>query len=302
MSDSSIRFGIVIPFYGVEKYIRRCLDSVVNQTYKNFVAVLVDDESKDGSRAIAESYQKKYPDMFMIIAEENQGQGEARNNGFKHLSEDVDYFIFLDSDDYIDKTLLEKANSIVEKEQYDIVVYNFCEIDENGHVFGTYNFCEDETGSVSMQDIRKHMRFTSVVPGRIYNRQFWRETGAEFPKRLWYEDTAIASYVFSRCKKMYLLNETLYYYIQREGSTMNNQKLEKMMDIIKSLNYLHSLFIRTDSYEEYKNEIEATSALGIIVIINRLNMLEKGDRLQTQLSDYLFDRFPNCFENSLLDE
>ncbi len=197
---------------------------------------------------------------------------------------------------------MEKANSIVEKEQYDIVVYNFCEIDENGHVFGTYNFCEDETGSVSMQDIRKHMRFTIVVPGRIYNRQFWRETGAEFPKRLWYEDTAIASYVFSRCKKMYLLNETLYYYIQREGSTMNNQKLEKMMDIMKSLNYLHSLFIRTDSFDEYKNEIEATSATGIIVIINRLNMLEKGDRLQTQLSDYLFDRFPNCFENSLLDD
>ncbi len=299
---SSIKFGIIVPFYCVEKYISKCLDSIKNQTYKNFVAILVDDESKDESRIIAENYQKQSPQMFRIIEEKNQGQGEARNFGFRNLPEDVDYFMFLDSDDFIDESLLEKANDILCKAQYDILAYNLSEMDEEGHVFGIYNLCGNKSGEVPVDDIRKHMRFTSVVPGRIYNKEFWKAAQVEFPARIWYEDTAIASYVFSRCKKLFLLNESLYYYIQRDGSTMNNKNLKKMMDIIPALDYLKNLFIKSGTYEEYKPELEATSAVGIIVTMNRLNMFEKGCALQSRLSEYLFEGFPDCFKNEYLDD
>lgn len=300
MGDKDIRFGIIVPFYGVEKYIAKCLDSLVCQTYRNFVAILVDDESNDGSRAIAEEYQSKYPHLFMIVEEKNTGVGGARNFGFDNLPGDVEYFIFLDSDDYIDSRLLEKTNDVLKKERYDIVVYNFCEVDEDGHVFGTYNICDNKEGALSADEIRNHMKFTTIMQGRVYNKDFWKSTGARFPVGLWYEDTAIASFVFSKCKSLYQINETLSFYLQREGSIMNNSNLEKILDITKSLDYLKSLFMTDGSFGDYKNEIEASSAASVVVCFNRLNMFETGSKLQSRLADYLFKAFPDCAKSQYL--
>lgn len=302
MSAGEIKFGVVVPFYGVEKYIEKCLDSLLKQSYKNYIVVLVDDGSKDGSRTIAERYTKRYPEQFMIVEEMNQGLGEARNFGVKNLPADVEYFMFLDSDDFIDNSLFEKVSSVLSKERYDIVAYNFREMDEDGHIFGIYNLCDNRNGPVPKDDIRKHMRFTSVAPGRIYRKEFWNEIGVEFPTRLWYEDTAIASYIFSKCQKLYLLNESFYNYVQRDGSIMNNQNLDKMMDIIKSLDYLNELFIASGSLAMYRKEIEATSAVGVVVCMNRINMYEKGSARQAELADYLFGKYPDCDKNDYLGD
>ncbi len=302
MNDKKIKFGIVIPFYGVEKFIGKCLESLAKQTYMNFIAILVDDGSKDDSRKIAENYVQKYPSNFKIIEQVNQGQGEARNYGFRNLPEDVDYFLFLDSDDYLDNTLLEKVKNVVSEFDYDILTYNFQEMDPDGHVFGVYNLCGNKNGPVKKQEIKKYMSSTICVQGRIYNRKFWAETGALFPSKIWYEDAAITSYVISKSKSMYLLNESLYYYIQRSGSVMNNKNLTKMMDIKAALNYLKELFIDSNSFEEFKKEVEAVFAISIINTINRLNMFEKGIALQTDLSSYLFNIFPECINNENLTQ
>ena len=299
---NNIKFGIVVPFYGVEKYIGKCLDSLVNQTYRNFTAVLVDDESKDGSRKIADEYVHKHPELFMLIEEKNQGQGEARNYGFKNLPDDIDYFLFLDSDDYLDNTLLEKAAKVLSKDRCDILTYNFQEMDTEGHIFGVYNLCENKTGTVPAEDLKKYISSTICVQGRIYSKEFWSEIDVRFPKRIWFEDAAIVTYVLSKCRSMYLLNESLYFYIQREGSVMNNNNLEKMMDIKKALDCLKDLFTASNTFERFKEEIEVTYAQAIINTINRLNMYEKGSKLQSELSEYLFSAFPNCCDNKNINE
>lgn len=297
----NLKFGIIVPFYGVEDYIQKCLESIVSQTYKNFIAILVDDGSKDGSRKIAESYVEKYPDIFMLIEEENQGQGEARNFGFRSLPEDVDYFMFLDSDDAIGPTLLEKANVGLSEGDYDMLTYNDIEMDPKGHIFGTYNLCQNKSGDADSDFIRKNVTTTICVLGRIYSRKFWAEASVEFPKKIWYEDAAIAAYVFSRCKKMYLLNEGLYYYTQREGSVMNSPNCEKMMDIIAALNILKNLFDRDGTFDDFHEELEAYFANCIVNTANRLNMYEKGTKLQKQLTDYIFNIFPDCCDNKYLE-
>ena len=96
------KFSIVIPVYNVEKYIKRCLDSVFNQSFKDFEVIVVNDGTKDNSMDIVENYDVK------IITQKNQGLSVARNTGVKKAK--GEYIIFLDSDDYIEKDLLKNIN------------------------------------------------------------------------------------------------------------------------------------------------------------------------------------------------
>jgi len=298
MNNRNIKFGIIIPFYGVEKYIDKCLKSVEQQTYNNFEAILVDDGSIDNSRAIAEKYVQKDPSRFRIITQKNQGVGAARNAGIRFLSQDIDYIIFLDSDDFVDVTLLEKLNEVVSSQEYDIITYNYSEQDENGHVFGIYNLCHDKTGTASREELKQNACFTICLQGRVYNKKFWDKLNISFPTNCWYEDAAISSYIMSNCSSMYYLNETLLYYVQRDGSIMNSKNcFDKMMTVTTSLDYLRKCYAEHENLEEFKDELEASSVTTILVTENRLNMMEKGDALQKKLSSYLFEHFPDCIEN-----
>ena len=96
------KFSIIIPVYNVEKYLKKCLESVYNQTYKNYEVIVVNDGTKDNSMDIVKNYPAK------VINQKNQGLSVARNNGVEKAS--GEYILFLDSDDYIEKGLLKEIN------------------------------------------------------------------------------------------------------------------------------------------------------------------------------------------------
>ena len=100
--------SIIIPMYGVEKYLRRCLDSVLNQTFTDWQAICVDDGSPDKSGEIAEEYAKR-DKRFVVIHKENGGLSDARNAGMPHAT--GDYILYIDSDDFIHPQTLEIAYS-----------------------------------------------------------------------------------------------------------------------------------------------------------------------------------------------
>ena len=106
------KFSIIIPVYNVEKYIKKCLDSVVNQTVKDYEVILINDGSTDNSMEIAKKYS------FKIINQKNQGQSAARNHGIKEAK--GDYIVFLDSDDTIEKDYLEKIEESL-KDKPDVI-------------------------------------------------------------------------------------------------------------------------------------------------------------------------------------
>lgn len=107
-----MKFSIVIPVYNVEEYIDKCLNSVLNQTYKDFEVIIVNDGSPDNSIQIIDRYVKM-DDRFKVYSKENGGLSAARNFGVKKVS--GDYLIFLDSDDYIEKDLLLKISEVAKR-------------------------------------------------------------------------------------------------------------------------------------------------------------------------------------------
>ena len=113
------KISVIVPIYNVEEYLEKCLDSLVNQTLKDIEIILINDGSPDNSEAIVKKYLKKYKEKIIYHKKENEGQGIARNYGIKLAK--GEFISFVDSDDYIDLTMLEKLYNKAIKENSDIV-------------------------------------------------------------------------------------------------------------------------------------------------------------------------------------
>lgn len=118
-----MRFSIIMPVYNVKKYIKQCMDTVIKQTYKDYEVIIVDDGSTDGSGEICEEYKAVYPDLIKVIHTENKGLMQARRCGIKNASGDI--FVFVDSDDYVEKNLLENLYESFRHYSVDMVIYGF---------------------------------------------------------------------------------------------------------------------------------------------------------------------------------
>lgn len=121
-----IKYSFIVPVYNTEKYLKKCLDSLVNQTFDNFEIIIVNDGSIDKSSEIIKKYKEKYSNI-KSIEQKNQGLSMARNNGVKKAS--GDYLIFVDSDDYIETNLLEEVDKVIGDN--DILRFQIALIDEN---------------------------------------------------------------------------------------------------------------------------------------------------------------------------
>ncbi len=121
METKNHEISVIIPVYNSEKYLRQCLDSIVNQTFKDLEIICVNDGSTDSSLQILQEYASK-DDRFVVINQENGGAGKARNTGLQSAT--GKYLSFLDSDDFFEPTMLQKAHEKIEKDNSDFVVYN----------------------------------------------------------------------------------------------------------------------------------------------------------------------------------
>ena len=122
------KFSIIVPVYNVEKYIEKCLESILNQTYDNFEIIVINDGSTDNSKKILDNY--KTNKKIKIINQDNQGLSIARNNGLGAAS--GDYILFIDSDDYIEEELLSTLNKNINNE--DLIRFQVQTVNENKEI------------------------------------------------------------------------------------------------------------------------------------------------------------------------
>ena len=132
--------SVIVPVYNVEKYLRQCLDSILAQTYKELEVVMVDDGSTDSCGDICEEYAAKH-ENFKVIHKENAGLGFARNTGLEHIT--GEYVVFVDSDDYLDPTLIETLYSSLVRDGVDMCKCGVRRITDDGEIVLTRSFDEE---------------------------------------------------------------------------------------------------------------------------------------------------------------
>ena len=229
-----MKFSVIVPIFNVEKYLEKCLDCVVNQTYKNYECILVVDKSSDKSEEIANKYVKKY--NWQKVYEENTGLAKARNLGVDKSN--GDYIIFLDGDDYFEKDLLEKLNNQIKNE--DLIRYQARDIINNTFV----DYPEKNYDTMPGNDaFEKIINFHYVENAWLYayNSKFYKKNHFKFMENCIAEDYGLIPLIISKAKSIKIISYVGYYYVQRQNSLMNNnnylKKIKKMDDMLKQYNF-----------------------------------------------------------------
>lgn len=254
---------VIIPVYNVMDYLKRCVDSVLNQTYKNLEIILVDDGSTDGCNKVCDDYLA-CDHRIKVIHKANGGLSSARNAGIDAAT--GDYYIFVDSDDYIMPDMVEKMYNRMLVDESDLVICNINYVDESGNkISGKNNSVQDEV-------IDKYQYWTKFYwENYDYCVVAWNKM---YPKRMFdglgykeghiHEDDYIIHKIISKTEKISLMTDKLYFYTKRKGSIMDHYSLNGDLDqadaILNRCLYLHN--------NKYYKQAE-TTLMHCIGILNR---------------------------------
>lgn len=229
------KISIVIPVYNVEKYLRQCLNSVVNQTLKDIEIICVNDCSTDGSLSVLNEYKDNDSRVIIINNAKNYGLGVTRNIGQKAAT--GKYILFLDSDDYLSLDACEKLHLKIEKDKADAVFFNAKNFDDNCKKFtDKFNFDFDNTELCfnASSQYRKLLKMTRQVWYKIYNREYLSKFDIYSSEDRICEDTLFWLKFLLSNPKVSVLNEPFYFYRGRLTSLRNQS--ESKIDIIFDIN------------------------------------------------------------------
>ena len=227
-------FSIIVPVYNTEKYLKKCLESIVNQTFDDYEVIIVNDGSTDGSEKILEQYKQN--EKIKIVKEKNQGLSVARNTGVDKSS--GNYLLFIDSDDYIELNLLEELYKNIVDEP-DIVRYQLRVIEKNTN-YDYYEQAFDITDGIKAFNMLEQYKYIDVAPLYLINKTFYRNNNFEFKKNIYHEDFDLIPKIISKAKKIKSINFIGYNYIMRNNSIMSDRskeikKFEDCLEIYKNL-------------------------------------------------------------------
>lgn len=241
------KVSIIVPIYKVEKYIEKCIECILNQTYKNIEIILVDDGSPDRCGEICDKYAKK--DLrIKSLHKKNGGLSDARNYGMKYMTGNL--VLFLDSDDWMEATTIEKMVNLMDKYKVDIVQAGFYYAYNDYLLYDDRHYKEDDKDIVlnkeeAMRELIINEKIKNFAWGKLYKSELVKNIFFEKGKH--FEDVFWAHQVFHQCDKYLINHEPLFYYMQREDSIVGNYSI-KNLDIIEGLqkrqkfieeNYIH---------------------------------------------------------------
>jgi glycosyltransferase involved in cell wall biosynthesis len=216
------KVSIIVPVYNVEKYINRCIDSILSQTFTNFECILVDDHTPDSSGAICDGYAEKDNRIKVIHKAQNEGLPQARKTGFENSS--GDYIVNIDSDDHIEVDMIEKMYNMAISEDFDMV---YCDL----YRYDRHNNAPYEKMPVLSNNYIENIK--SAILGfnagcAVINKLIKRETyeKVKFPKYSNGEDKNTSAQILFFSSKIGYVNAALYHYRYNPLSLVNNPKLE----------------------------------------------------------------------------
>ncbi len=263
--------SIIVPIYKVEEYLKKCLDSIIGQTYKNIEIILVDDGSPDKCGNICEEYVKK-DTRIKTFHKKNGGLSDARNYGLKKAT--GKYILFIDSDDWIEPKMIEILVNTLEKNNADISMCGF-KLIQNGTANNCNWFKQDTL--LSKKDALKMLLENKIITNHAWNK-LYKKTLIEkfpFPKGKLYEDVRIMHNVFMNCNKVAITKEYLYNYLMRNDSIAKINKISNRFEYIDA-------FIKR--YEDMKNiskeykDICYYQICNVIGIVFTIQTFTKEDR------------------------
>jgi glycosyltransferase involved in cell wall biosynthesis len=281
------KVSVVVPIYKVEKYLNRCIDSILKQTYKSIEVILVNDGSPDRCGSIAEEYAAADP-RIKVIHKENGGLSDARNAGMEHVT--GQYTMFVDSDDWLAASAIEMLINTCKRYKADIVQSAFYYAYEDHLLFDHKQYSPKGTPVILnreslMLELVKNERVKNFAWGKLYKTSILH--GIPFKKDVLFEDVFWAHHVMDRVKKFILINQPLYFYLQRSDSIVASYT-PRNLDILAGLKERQK-FIE----ENYKELVDESFKIILKTSLIHYNLLilnwrkDKGGLYRKEVRDYI---------------
>ncbi|MBO4419458.1 MAG: glycosyltransferase family 2 protein [Oscillospiraceae bacterium] len=291
--------SVIIPVYNVEQYLSRCLESVLRNHTSDCEVLLIDDGATDGSGKICDEYAGRYPNLIRVIHQENGGLGAARNTGIEAAT--GEWLLFLDSDDTIAPETLSVLQEAAKTPGVQIVGFQYCTDDGAGKLTpGEDNF-PPTNHPFTLADRPEFLLSPPSAAFRLWHRALFMESGIRFPARVWYEDIRTTVKLFCLASGIIVLPDPLYRYLQRPGSIMSNQNLDRNREIMDAFDDILSWFYEQSASETYQSELCALTVEHVLLAASvRVARLDPRHKLLPEFRAYLDNAFPDWTDNSYL--
>ena len=282
--------SVTVPVYNVEKYLARCLNSILGQTFKgDFEIICVDDGSTDKSGAILDEFAKKYP-RIKAIHQTNQGLSSARNTALEHVS--GKYTMFVDSDDFIAKNALENLFNYAESHKADVVIFDYLystEGNKNIHRQHFKNIADkygDKPFNVDTADPFVYRYVPVATWIKFYLTDLIKDIKFEYD--LNNQDVPHWDLVYTKAKNVYYYPKPYYFYTMRREDAITQTKGFKTFDVFRAFSRSESILRETGYFEKFKSIHYAHFTCNLINRMQRLKPELRREFVET-IKKYVID-------------
>lgn len=286
------KISIIIPIYNSSKYLEKCINSLVNQKNLNDLQIiLINDGSTDSSEEIIDRYVNEYPNVFVKINKENGGQATARNRGIEIAI--GEYLIFIDSDDYIEDNCLEELYLFAHKNDNDLVVFDYYEIEKDKKTI------KEGMNYVTTNNVINYMLGNASPWNKLIKTSVIKDNNITFLENYIYEDLATMPIIAGYINNVGYYKYPLYNYIIRDGSTMRQEKYNnKLESIYYVVDRLDNQFKKRNLFEKYKEELEYLYIEHLLyAATGRFLQYENFDINLEKIVAIMKSKFPNWRKN-----
>lgn len=261
---------VIVPVYNVEKYLPKCIESIINQSYKHIEIILVDDGATDNSGKICDEYATK-DSRIKVIHKKNGGLSDARNKGID--ASNGQYIVFIDSDDYVQEDMIIKLYENLVENDADISICGLSYVDEEGHCIDSLN----GNSPLKKEVLTSHGALTKLTEcggvyfvyacGKLYRKQIFNDI--RFPYGKLHEDVFVAHLVYDECTRVSCIEEELYYYVQRKGSIMSTLSAARRLYSVEAM--IERLFFF------FENNMKKLAIKQFPLVVNMLSSVSEND-------------------------
>lgn len=274
--------SVIIPIYKTEKFLHKCLDSILSQTYTHWEAILVDDGSPDNCGAICDEYVAK-DNRFKVIHQVNSGVVKARNNAIA-IAQGC-YLAFVDSDDFIESNMFEIMVTLATEKGLDIVWCNLKRIHQNNEELENIKIYNDNTTNIKML-------IRGAIPGYLCNKliskPFWDKCNVKTDeKAVMWEDTYISLQLLGNNPQMSLIDNPLYNYNQTNENSATAQVDTTITHAEKNIINIHNYLIQSNLYKSYFDEFSQ------LALRLKIALLSKDTNKAFSIFPFAHKRFRN---------
>lgn len=282
--------SVIVPVYNTGKYLKKCLDSILRQTYENIEIVIVNDGSTDNSEEICKEYLK-YNERIVLVSQENKGLASARNKGI--AASRGTFLGFVDSDDYIAESMYMTLYDLIDNTNCQISCCGISrvqqdedvtEISKAGHT-EVFSFSRDE----AYKELLYNCRITNSACDKLFQKSLFNDFA--FTDGMFYEDLEVMPKLIKKAEKITCTDDKLYYYVQSPNSILRSSVSEKDFDLLKAWDSRFRFY--NENAPELIPIVNARYLEELLLLIYKMKDSKEYYEIRTSLRNRAIDIFEN---------